>query len=178
MNLSGRWPDNCVRSAGTIALGTESTETDSRAQGGVHLSVNIPELVRSADKVCFRSLLWVWGKEYRRTEPCSKGIDPPGKVQALQRMEICIVQPHTALFIQVDQPRIKGAVIGGGQCNSVPYMVRASRSSHRENVGRVHQFQLNPGNGALIPVGKQNPPTKISGPAQSANLANNPLALF
>jgi hypothetical protein len=53
IQLSGQRPDNCVRSAGTIAQGTESTEADRRAHD-LNVGLNLCALLEpSTTKVVF-----------------------------------------------------------------------------------------------------------------------------
>jgi len=87
----------------------------------------------------------------------AESVNAAGKIQLLQHMELALVQAHSVTVVEIDQSRVKGAVVSRGESNPVPHMIRASGCSDWEYVRRIHQTKLDARHGAAVAIGKYCP---------------------
>ena len=74
---------------------------------------NLPKPIREPDKLGSRALLRIRRQEYLLAETGAERLNASGKVQAFECAEMCGVQNHAPLFVQIDESCIERAMISG-----------------------------------------------------------------
>jgi hypothetical protein len=136
---------------------------------------DLPEPVSPSNEVKRRPLVGIWRQE-DLPEWSTEGVYSSGKVQSLQDVKLAIIQAHSKLLIKANEARVKGAMVRGGEGNSVSHMIRASVRSHRQNVSCVNQPQLHSRNGAAVSIGEQNLTAETCQSRQAAHFRDHALA--
>lgn len=137
---------------------------------------NLPESVGATDKVLRRTLVRIRGQEDLSRERRAKGVGAAGKVHLLQQMELALIEPHVVIFVEEYQPSVKRPMIGRGERDPVPHVVRASGCPDWENVRRVHQTKLNTRYSAAVAVREKNLLTETGEAGKATHFLNDALA--
>jgi hypothetical protein len=137
---------------------------------------DLAKSIGAADKVLRWALVRVRWQEYL-PERSAEGVHPTAKIHALQDVKLPFVQAHMTAVVKINQPRIKGAVVGRGKRKAVYHVIRASVGTDWQNVRRVYQTELHTGHRAAVAVGEKDLLTEAGQAGQTAHFLHYSLPL-
>jgi hypothetical protein len=98
--------------------------------------------------------LCVFGRKKYFAERSFERFNPAREVQPLKDLYLTVVQPHTKVFIKIDQAGVECAVISGRESDAVMHAISTSGRSHRKNMRCIDQTKLNPRHSASVSICK------------------------
>jgi hypothetical protein len=93
-------------------------------------------------------------------------------------MKLSLVDPHSVMFVQIDKPRIKGAVIRRGQGDTVPDMVNTIRRAYWKNMGSINQSKLDAGDSTTVAASEQDTLSESGFSTPPTHFCHNALTLL
>jgi len=98
--------------------------------------------------------LSAFGRKKYFAERSFERFDSAHEVQSLKDLYLTVVQPHTKVFVQVDQAGIKRTVISRRESDAVMHAVSTSGRAQRKNMRRIDKTKLHPRNSASVSIGE------------------------
>ena len=89
----------------------------------------MPKAVRSPNKVCGRTLVWIGCQKYL-AEGRPERIDPSREIHLRKKMELSIIQAHLELLVEKYESCIEGSMVGWRKGDAVSHVIGASWRSY------------------------------------------------